>query len=762
MVKRGWKRGVNKRGQSPNSKAALITLDKRSKEEVREIASKGGKASVEARRKYRNMEEFFEIALQNRIPFENLDEPNKAHYTKLARAAGCNPEDMTHLEAVGGAQMIRAEGGNPLAFVNVTKRSDGFPPLLPAGAQLNQTINITPELSASDRILNDILAFCSKAGITCPVFSTKRYIVAEGGRGGGKSENIGARYVLWYAMNAKNTKVLCGREIQNSIKESVKAVLERLIKQYRCEAEFHITDSQIVNKNTGTPIIFLGLKAATAPNTDTMKSLDNVSLAWIEEAQTVGQRTLDKLSPTIRVDKVEMLDGSFRSSQLIFTYNRTLDSDPVHVTLVESKRPDVLHININYWDNPFLPQVLKDEAELLKATNYGSWQHIWGGLPAVFFESSLWPDELLLKMRLAVSFDRSNYARVVVSCDPATTDNEFSNEYGIGVEGLTLGGEGHIIKDDSGRYSPNEFAQKVIANYYAYQADAIVVETNAGGDFIKSTILSLDPKVVIIEVRAHRDKIMRAVPVANLCQMGKIFLICGGSPKLENQMKRMTQKGFMGAPGESPDRVEAMEWGFYNLFNLSEMDTTELIFKRTMFRNLKDYEAIPDYTDVAYLGFDGSLYGLFICDWVNEILPDRETKMRLMVKDYEKGPKENVLQKLTELLNANKIKELNIPDDVTGQPILNSLSGKYVGVKSIEVENYIKKPIIERVTQILPYVQGGQLCVIEALPQKVYNSNQGDLFTKELCEYNPEQVVDRPLLSAVCNCLMLENDLRGG
>jgi hypothetical protein len=349
---------------------------------------------------------------------------------------------------------------------------------------------------------------------------------------------------------------------------------------------------------------------------------------------------------------------------------------------------------------------------------------------------------------------------VVIGCDPAQTDKEFSNEYGIIAAGKTLDNEGHTIADGSGNYSPNEFAKKAIEFYYLYQASCIVVEVNAGGDFIKSTILTIDPKVIVKEVRATQDKPKRSVPVANLAQMGKVYHICGGFAKLESQMSRMTTRGFEGAPGESPDRVDAANWAYYELFGLSEKQTTELVFKSTMFmQQQKEYEVMVP--NVAYFGWEGDLYGAVICDMIKT--PD--DKMHFLVKDYSKGPKEKLSEYIEDLLingfgSYDKIKEVHIPDDVTGLPIINNLSNKFINIIPIPAESYITKPIPERVIQIIPYIKDGQVWTADKMPMRKFANIQGDLFTAEMTEYNPEITgIDRPIIAAVCNAIFLENNI---
>ena len=731
----------------------MIPYSDLTEDERREKAREGGVASGEARRRKRSLQEVANLFLDQKVPIHIFKtNAQKRDLLEIASLAGVtNPEELTNDLLLVGAQFNKAIKGSPFGYsaFRDTLGEKALPLIAPGGI----TVNIGDGLKPEQRLANDIMDFCAKAGKPCHIYAKERYICVEGGRGSGKSEDYGARFVILRALTTKNGVILCGREIQKSLDDSVKPLLEDIITKYELHALFKITDNEILCHPTGTTIRFLGMKEAT--RTMTMKSMYNVVLVWLEEAQSTSQKTIDKLDPTIRRENIEMTDGRIISSQILMTYNRELESDPVHTYFVESKMPDVLHIHIDYDDNPFCPDTIKVQAAAMKATNYPKYLHEFKGEPETSFEDSLWPGELLAKIATNESFDRKNYSRVVVSCDPAQTDNEFSNEYGIGVEGMTFGNIGHVIADLSKKTTPNGFAQTVVDAFYTYQADCVVVEVNAGGDFIKSTILSLDPKIPVKEVRAHRDKVMRAVPVANLAQMGRIKHICGGFPKLQSQMSRMTTQGFKGAPGESPDRVDQMTWGFYELFGLTEKDTTETVFKSSMFVTPADFTL--EMADVAYVGFDGDLFGLFICDVISE--PDK--KIKYLVKDYEKGRKEEVRATLTKLMEDHKVKELNIPDDTTGAPIINDFSALWPGVKAIDAAAYIKKPLVERVVQIIPYIADGQIRVVAKLPEKAYHNQQGDLFLRELCEYNPEQQIDRPLLAAVANCLFLENDMTG-
>ena len=211
--------------------------------------------------------------------------------------------------------------------------------------------------------------------ITCPdklqwLFQPfpEETIVLEGGRGGGKSEVIGRKLVL-LAMQEK-TRILCTREIQDSIADSVKKVLEEIISDMGASKYFYITKTSIVCQITGTDFIFKGLKAGTDIKTDSIKSLKGVKYVWVEEAQTISKASLDKLTPTIREP----------GRKMFFTMNRQRSDDSVMQRFKDDTKARIF--KINYYDNEFCPQVLIEEAAECKRVDPHSYDHVWLGEPA--------------------------------------------------------------------------------------------------------------------------------------------------------------------------------------------------------------------------------------------------------------------------------------------------------------------------------------------------------------------------------------------
>ena len=151
--------------------------------------------------------------------------------------------------------------------------------------------------------------------------------------------------------------------------------------------------------------------------------------------------------------------------------------------------------------------------------------------------------------------------RIVVAIDPATTSTATSDETGIIVCGKDEKGKGYVIDDLSGRDSPNEWAKVAHEAFKKYHADCYVAEKNQGGDMVKAVIEQEDSRNRIKLVTATKGKFVRAEPIYSLYEQNKIFHV-GTFPILENQMCSFNPNG----NGSSPDRVDALVWGFTDLF----------------------------------------------------------------------------------------------------------------------------------------------------------------------------------------------------
>lgn len=201
-----------------------------------------------------------------------------------------------------------------------------------------------------------------------PLFSENwREAAVYGGRYSLKSHTV-ARYLLIKARESK-IRVACFREFQNSISESSHQLLSDLIKLYEL-TDFEITNNSIINTVNGSDFLFKGLWN----NEQSIKSIEGIDIAWVEEAQTVSEKSLEVLTPTVRKD----------NSKIIYTYNRLLEDDPVHKRLILEGRPNTLVINVNYdiaLKYGMVPDVILQEIEDDKKNRPSLYRHKWLGEP---------------------------------------------------------------------------------------------------------------------------------------------------------------------------------------------------------------------------------------------------------------------------------------------------------------------------------------------------------------------------------------------
>lgn len=199
-----------------------------------------------------------------------------------------------------------------------------------------------------------------------PLLKPARYKGAWGGRGSGKSHFFAELLIEEHICNPNQSSV-CVREIQKTLNQSVKRLLEDKIAKLNVGNYFECLDSMIKSRNGTGTIIFMGMQNHTA---DSIKSLEGYDRAWVEEAQSLSQNSLDKLRPTIRKP----------GSELWFSWNPSLDTDPVDVLLRgEHAPPDTQVVKVNWSDNPWFPDVLKDEMQYDARRDPDKYAHIWMG-----------------------------------------------------------------------------------------------------------------------------------------------------------------------------------------------------------------------------------------------------------------------------------------------------------------------------------------------------------------------------------------------
>lgn len=197
------------------------------------------------------------------------------------------------------------------------------------------------------------------------LFQPKRNKVFYGGRGGAKSHAFG-RALCVIGMQ-KTTRIICAREFQKSIKDSVHKLLSDIIRAHPIMAGFYtVLESSIRGKN-GTEFIFIGLKH----NVTGIKSLEGADIVWVEEAENVSDKSWEILIPTMRKT----------GSEIWVSFNTKNIADPTYQRFVVNAGDDTLCVKVSWRDNPFFPEVLKKEMEKLKQLDPEAHAHIWEGEP---------------------------------------------------------------------------------------------------------------------------------------------------------------------------------------------------------------------------------------------------------------------------------------------------------------------------------------------------------------------------------------------
>lgn len=208
--------------------------------------------------------------------------------------------------------------------------------------------------------------------------NNKLFYAYHGGRGGGKSWEI-ADYLLIEGAQRKH-RILCCREIQKSIKQSVHKLLSDRIVALGLESFYQILDTEIRGDN-GTEFSFSGLQNHTV---DSVKSFEGATITWIEEAQTVSAYSLKILIPTV---------VRTPNCMIIMSMNPKLPSDAVYADYVAVDRDDTVVVQINYTDNKHCPEDLIKLAEQMRDTDYDEYEHIYLGKPKEIADGAIYKAE---------------------------------------------------------------------------------------------------------------------------------------------------------------------------------------------------------------------------------------------------------------------------------------------------------------------------------------------------------------------------------
>jgi phage terminase large subunit len=196
-----------------------------------------------------------------------------------------------------------------------------------------------------------------------PLLYPARYKGAHGGRGGAKSHFFAEQLLI--KCYIKQTRVVCIREVQKSIKDSVKQLLLDKIEKLGLQKFFEPLETEIRGAN-GSLIIFRGMQSY---NSDTIKSLEGYDIAWIEEAQTLSAVSLELLRPTIRKP----------GSEIWASWNPRHRTDAIDKFFRKNPHPEAVCVEVNWRDNPWFPDVLRKEMEHDKRVDPVAAEHVWEG-----------------------------------------------------------------------------------------------------------------------------------------------------------------------------------------------------------------------------------------------------------------------------------------------------------------------------------------------------------------------------------------------
>lgn len=210
------------------------------------------------------------------------------------------------------------------------------------------------------------------------LFEPKRYKVAYGGRGGAKSWGFARALLIQGA--AAPLRILCAREIQRTIADSVHRLLSDQIKAMGLESFYSVREGEITGAN-GTQFLFAGIRGLDVAK---IKSLEGIDRCWVEEANTVTKRSWEILVPTIRKE----------GSEIWCSFNPELDSDETYQRFVAKPPINSDVVKVNWSDNPWFPSVLKDEMEALKERDHESYLNVWEGNCRASVEGAIYANEI--------------------------------------------------------------------------------------------------------------------------------------------------------------------------------------------------------------------------------------------------------------------------------------------------------------------------------------------------------------------------------
>jgi PBSX family phage terminase large subunit len=375
-----------------------------------------------------------------------------------------------------------------------------------------------------------------------------RYFLVSGGRGSGKSYSV--TYSLLRLTYREGHIILFTRWTLVSAHISIIPEFIEKIESYGLVDDFEITQTEITNKKTGSKILFRGIKTSQGTATANLKSISGVTTWVLDEAEElVDEDIFDRIDLSIRAVDLP--------NKVILVMNPSFKSHWIYKRFVAKKREDTTYVHTTFIENrKNLSQSFIDQAKRTRSENLHRYEHLFLGKWLDDADGLLWDRNIIERCRITVS---PEFQRIVIGIDPAGTANADSDETGIIVCGIDKNKNGYVLEDLSGKYTPNQWAKLSIQAFKNWNADCIVAEKNMGHDLVEAVLRSEKFEGRVKLVTATKGKYVRAEPVYSFYEQGKIYHI-GQFPILESQMITFDPE-----KGKSPDRVDALVWGFTEL-----------------------------------------------------------------------------------------------------------------------------------------------------------------------------------------------------
>jgi PBSX family phage terminase large subunit len=397
----------------------------------------------------------------------------------------------------------------------------------------------------------------------------------EGGRGSGKSFAI-AQWAVMLTYE-KGHKILYTRYTLTSAESSIIPEFKSQIERMGVYPDFKYYKDKIVNTQTGVEILFKGIRGASGNQTARLKSIQGIT-TWIydEFEEHPDEKSFNVIDLSIRTkekpNRVVMVSNAVHKDT--FQYKRFLEpiyrygtnhlgeaklitnhAHPNRQEILENHHTTVIHTT--YFDNyKHLSKSFLDQAEEAKGTRRYDIDFL--GIHYDVTDGALWTYDMF-KRKDEINIKKLK--KIVVAVDPAVSQDADSDLTGIVVVGKDDKDNYYVLGDYSDVYTPNQWARIAGKTYEQFQADEIVAESNNGGDLVESNIRAFNPQNISVkQVKATRGKFLRAEPIKNLYEQGKVYHI-GNLYKLEQEMVTWSPE----YSKKSPDRLDALVWGMSRL-----------------------------------------------------------------------------------------------------------------------------------------------------------------------------------------------------